>query len=417
MSEFVDSEFVDTVFINVQAGSGGAGAMSFRREAHVPEGGPDGGDGGDGGDVWVQADHNTVSLYAYNDHPHVKATKGTPGAGKKMHGKRGQDKIVLVPEGTIVSHRDGEAIADLVSDGDRVLVAKGGRAGRGNARFLTNRRRAPEFAERGEPGEELWITLEMKLMADAALVGFPNAGKSTLISSVSAAKPKIADYPFTTLTPNLGVVKFDDHEFVMADVPGLIEGASDGKGLGIQFLRHIERARVLVILLDLAPIDEVPPKEQEAKLLKELGKYKPDLLDRPRLVVGNKSDVATFDFDGLKISAVTRSGIEEFLGKLGSLVEQAHHEYQRPESFIVHSPKPEGFKIVREDDGGFRIIGKSIERIVAMSDLTNDDALDYVHQKMVRMGVEKAMRRTGVRQGDVVRIGEMEFEYKEDVGL
>lgn len=408
------SEFVDTVFVNVQAGAGGAGAMSFRREAHVAEGGPDGGDGGKGGDIWIQADHNTVSLYAYRDHPHIKASKGVHGAGKKMHGKRGEDKIVLVPEGTIVSHRDGEVIADLINHGDRVLVANGGRAGRGNARFLTNKRRAPEFAEQGEPGEEFWITLEMKLMADAALVGFPNAGKSTLISSISAAKPKIADYPFTTLTPNLGVVKFDDHEFVVADIPGLIEGASEGKGLGIQFLRHIERARVLVILIDLAPVDEVPPAEQEAKLLKELGEYKPELLDRPRLVVGNKADVATFDFDGLKISAVTRKGIEEFLGKLGSLVDQARLEFAQPESFVVHSPKPEGFKIVREDDGGFRILGKSIERVVAMSDLTNDDALDYVHQKMVRMGVEKAMRRSGVSQGDLVRIGEMEFEYKDE---
>lgn len=408
------SEFVDTVFINVKAGSGGAGAMSFRREAHVAEGGPDGGDGGKGGDIWIQADHNTVSLYAYRDHPHVKASNGVHGAGKKMHGKRGEDKIILVPEGTIVSHRDGETIADLVSHGDRVLVAHGGRAGRGNARFLTNRRRAPGFAEQGEPGEEFWITLEIKLMADAALVGFPNAGKSTLISSISAAKPKIADYPFTTLVPNLGVVKFDDHEFIVADIPGLIEGASEGKGLGFQFLRHIERARVLVLLLDLAPTDGVSPKDQEAKLLKELGEYRPELLERPRLVVGSKADVALHEFDGLKISAVTRSGIEEFLGKLGTLIEEARKNQEEPTSFVVHSPKPEGFKIIREDDGGFRIIGKSIERVVAMSDLTNEDALDYVHQKMVRMGVEKAMRKNGISQGDVVRIGEMEFEYKDE---
>ncbi len=411
------SEFVDTVFMNVQAGAGGAGAMSFRREAHVAEGGPDGGDGGKGGDVWIQADHNTVSLYAYRDHPHVKATKGVHGSGKRMHGKNGEDKIVLVPEGTIVSHRDGEVIADLVSHGDRVLVAHGGRAGRGNARFLTNSRRAPSFAEQGEPGEEMWITLEMKLMADAALVGFPNAGKSTLISSVSAAKPKIADYPFTTLTPHLGVVKFDDHEFVMADIPGLIEGASEGKGLGIQFLRHIERARVLVILLDLAPVDGISPHEQESKLLKELGEYRPELLERPRLVVGSKADVATFDYDGLSVSGVTRKGIEEFLGTLGTLVDEARKNQETPESFVVHTPKPEGFKIVREDDGGFRILGKSIERVVAMSDLTNEDALDYVHQKMVRMGVEKAMRKNGISPGDIVRIGEMEFEFSDGDGL
>ncbi len=402
--------------MNVKAGAGGAGAMSFRREAHVAQGGPDGGDGGKGGDIWIQADHNTVSLYAYRDHPHVKATNGVRGAGKKMHGKQGEDKIVFVPEGTIVSHRDGDVIADLVSHGDRVLVARGGRAGRGNARFLTNRRRAPEFAEQGEPGEEMWITLEMKLMADAALVGFPNAGKSTLISSVSAAKPKIADYPFTTLVPNLGVVKFADHEFVLADIPGLIEGASEGKGLGFQFLRHIERARVLVILVDLAPSDGVSPQEQEAKLLNELQVYRPELLERPRLVVGSKVDIAEYDFDGIRISAVTRTGIEEFLGTLGALVDEARENQEQPESFVVHSPKPEGFTIIREDDGAFRILGKSIERVVAMSDLTNEDALDYVHQKMVRLGVEKAMRKNGVTTGDIVRIGEMEFEYSDDLG-
>jgi len=408
------SDFVDSVSVNLKAGSGGRGAMSFRREAHVAQGGPDGGDGGKGGDIWIQADHNTVSLFAYRDHPHVKATNGVPGAGKKMHGKQGEDKIVLVPEGTIVSQASGETIADLVNHGDRVLVARGGRSGKGNARFLTNSRRAPSFAEQGEPGEEFWINLEMKLMADAALVGFPNAGKSTLISSVSAAKPKIADYPFTTLEPNLGLVKFDDHEFILADIPGLIEGASQGKGLGIQFLKHIERARVLVILIDLAPMDGIEPKEQEAKLLKELGQYRAELLERPRLVVGSKADVAQFEFDGLKISAVTRSGIEQFLGALGQLVDQARQNYVAPESYIVHSPKPEGFKITREDDGAFRIVGRSIERVVAMSDLSNEDALDYVHQKMVRMGVEKAMRKHGVANGDIVRIGEMEFEFEDE---
>lgn len=408
------SDFVDSVSVNLKAGSGGSGSMSFRREAHVAQGGPDGGDGGKGGDIWIQADHNIVSLFTYRDHPHIRATNGSPGAGKKMHGKKGEDKIVLVPEGTIVSHRDGEVIADLVNHGDKVLAAHGGRAGRGNARFLTNSRRAPSFAEQGEPGEDFWISLEIKLMADAALVGFPNAGKSTLISSVSAAKPKIADYPFTTLEPNLGLVKFDDHEFVLADIPGLIEGASEGKGLGMQFLKHIERARVLVILVDLASMDGLDPKTQEAKLLKELGQYQAELLERPRLVVGSKADVAQYDFDGLKISAVTRSGIEEFLGTLGNLVDKAKKDYIAPESYIVHNPKPEGFKITREDDGAFRIIGNSIERVVAMSDLSNEDALDYVHQKMVRMGVEKAMRKHGITHGDVVRIGDMEFEFEDE---
>lgn len=407
-------EFVDTVSLNIKAGTGGNGAMSFRREAHVPEGGPDGGDGGKGGDVWIQADRSVVSLYAYRDHPHVKATNGASGSGKKMHGKNGDDAVVLVPEGTIVSLRDGEVIADLVNHGDRIVAAIGGQGGRGNARFLSNRRRAPGFAEKGEPGQEFWITLDLKLMADAALIGFPNAGKSTLISSVSAAKPKIADYPFTTLVPNLGVVKFKDHEFVLADIPGLIEGASEGKGLGIQFLRHIERARVLVLLLDLAPIEDISPQEQERKLLLELEQYKPELLDRPRLVVGSKADVAQMDFDGLTVSAVTRFGIDNFLGTLGALVDRARDEYQVPESFVVHRPKPQGFSVIREDDGGFRITGTTIERVVSMTDLDNEDALDYIRQKMVRMGVEKEMKKKGVVHGDLVRIGDMEFEFYDD---
>ncbi|MFN8016093.1 MAG: GTPase ObgE [Acidimicrobiia bacterium] len=408
------SEFVDSVYINVKAGSGGNGAMSFRREAHVPQGGPDGGDGGKGGSIWIQADRNIVSLYAYRDHPHIKASNGTHGAGKKMHGKKGEDKVVRVPEGTIVSYKDGEIIADLVNDGDKVLVALGGRSGRGNARFLSNQRRAPSFAEKGEPGEEFWISLEVRLMADAALVGFPNAGKSTLISSISSVKAKIADYPFTTLVPNLGVVRLDEHEFVLADIPGLIEGASQGKGLGFQFLKHIERAMVLVILVDLAPSDDISPKEQEEKLIYELGQYNPELLERPRMVVGSKADVATQDFDGIKISAVTRTGLDEFVGQLGSMVNKAKAENEQSESYIVHMPAPSGFSISREDDGSYRISGKTIERVVAMTDITNEDALDYVHQKMNRMGVEKAMKKFGILDGDIVHIGELEFEYKDE---
>lgn len=407
------SEFVDKVSINVKAGNGGSGAMSFRREAHVPEGGPDGGDGGKGGDIWIQADRGTVSLYAYRDHPHVKATSGSHGQGKKMHGKKGEDYTVLVPEGTIVSFKDGEVMADLVHHGDRVLAAKGGVPGKGNARFLSNKRRAPSFSEKGEPGEEHWLDLELKIMADAALVGFPNSGKSTLISSVSKAKSKIADYPFTTLEPHLGVVKHGEYEFVLADVPGLIEGASQGKGLGFQFLRHIERARVLVVLLDLAPTDGVSPDEQESKLLHELEQYKPELLNRLRLVVGSKADVAQFDYNGTTISAVTRDGIDEFLNKLGALVEEARNMEVTSDSYVVHTPTLKGFQISREDDGAYRIYGKSVERLVAMADLNNDEALVYIHQKFVRMGVEKAMKKNGVQEGDIVRIGDFEFEYSE----
>src|SRR5436305_613848 len=280
------SGFVDEAQLHAKAGDGGAGAISFRREAHVAKGGPDGGDGGDGGHVWLVADHNTASLLGFRDHPHRRAESGTHGSGKGRHGSRGSDTEVKVPAGTVVRDLEGTVVADLVHEGDRWLAARGGQGGRGNARFLSNRRRAPGFAEQGEVGEEQWLRLELRLIADVALVGFPNAGKSTLISAISAAKPKIADYPFTTLVPNLGVVRTDDSEFVVADIPGLIEGASEGRGLGHQFLRHVERARVLVLLLDLAPVAGPTPVEQEAVLLGELGRYLPELLDRPRVVVG-----------------------------------------------------------------------------------------------------------------------------------
>src|SRR3989449_1579095 len=253
------AQFVDESQLNVRGGDGGAGAISFRREAHVPKGGPDGGDGGTGGNVIVRADRNVASLLAFRDHPHRRAGSGTHGSGKRRHGAAGEDLIVRVPEGTVVKSRAGEILADLVSHGDSYVAVRGGRGGRGNARFLSNARRAPSFAEQGEYGEEEWLRLEVKLMADAALVGFPNAGESTAISSVRAARPKIADYPFTTLEPHLGVVRSHGREFVLADIPGLVEGAAEGRGLGHRFLRHIERARVLVLLLDLARLDGDDP--------------------------------------------------------------------------------------------------------------------------------------------------------------
>src|SRR6202046_3153616 len=284
------SGFVDEAQLHVKAGDGGAGVVSFRREAHVARGGPDGGDGGSGGSIWLVADRNAASLYGFRDHPHRRAGNGTHGMGKGRHGKAGSDLEVPVPEGTVVRDPAGEVIADLISEGDRWLAARGGQGGRGNARFLSNRRRAPSFAEQAERGEERWLDLELKLMADVALVGFPNAGKSTLISRISAAKPKIADYPFTTLEPHLGVVRFDEHEFVVADIPGLIEGASEGRGLGHRFLRHIERARALVVLLDLASVDGRDPHEQERILLEELSRYRPELAETPRGRVGSKND-------------------------------------------------------------------------------------------------------------------------------
>ncbi|MFZ4585235.1 MAG: GTPase ObgE [Acidimicrobiia bacterium] len=406
------SQFVDAVQVNVRGGDGGAGCVSFRREAHVPKGGPDGGDGGNGGDIWFRADHNVSSLLAFRDHPHRRAKNGTHGQGKKKHGAGADDLIVTVPVGTVVKDRDGAVLADLAEHGASYLAARGGQGGRGNARFLSNARRAPSFAEQGEYGEERWLNLELKLLADAALVGFPNAGKSTLISAVSASKPKIANYPFTTLEPNLGVVKFQDHEFVLADIPGLIEGAAEGRGLGHQFLRHVERARVLVVLIDLAS-HERTPDEQLSVLLDELGRYEPELLDRPRLIVGAKDDIADYPFDGMTVCAVTRAGLDEFLGALGTMVDEARAAEPVSEGFVVHRPQEEGFNIVRDDDGAFRVTGRAAERVVAMSDLTNEEALDFMHLRFRKMGVERALERSGARDGDIVRIAEFEFEYEE----
>ena len=407
--------FVDTAQCNVKGGDGGAGCVSFRREAHVPKGGPDGGDGGRGGDIWLRASRNVASLLAFRDHPHRKAPSGTHGKGQKLHGKKGGDLVVEVPEGTVVRDLDGKLLADLLHHGDTWLAAHGGQGGRGNARFLSNARRAPSFAEQGEYGEEQWLALELKLLADAALVGFPNVGKSTLISVVSAAKPKIADYPFTTLEPNLGVVRWQDHEFVLADIPGLIEGAAEGRGLGHQFLRHIERARVLVILCDLAPIDGCPPAEQERILLDELGRYRPELLERPRLVVGSRADVATpgIEFDGLRIASVTGAGLDEFRGRLATLIEDARAAEGESEPYIVFRPEEQGFSVVREGPKEWRVKGRPAERAVALADLTNVEAMAYVQQKLQRMGVEKALARAGATDGDTVYIGDHQLVYEE----
>jgi GTP-binding protein len=379
------SGFVDVAQCNLKGGDGGAGCVAFRRESHVPRGGPDGGDGGRGGDVWLRASRNVASLLAFRDHPHRKATSGTHGSGKKQHGVGGHDLVVDVPEGTVVYGPDGSLLADLVRHGDRWLAARGGQGGRGNARFLSNARRAPSFAEQGEYGEERWLRLELKLLADAALVGFPNAGKSTLISALSAAKPKIADYPFTTLEPHLGVVRWRDHEFVLADMPGLIEGAAEGRGLGHQFLRHIERARVLVVLCDLAPADGRHPDEQARVLLDELQRYRPDLLDRPRVIVGSKADVAIEDFattgfGGLAISAVTRTGLDEFVGQVAKLVDEARAAEGEPEPFVVLRPAEQGYSVVREGTHEWRVRGRPAERAVALADVTTPDAIAYVQQ-------------------------------------
>ncbi len=409
------SGFVDVAQCNVKGGDGGAGCVAFRREAHVPRGGPDGGDGGRGGEVWLRANRNVASLLAFRDHPHRKAGSGTHGSGKKQHGVGGADLVVDVPEGTVVYGPDNELLADLVRHGDRWLAARGGQGGRGNARFLSNARRAPSFAEQGEYGEDRWLRLELKLLADAALIGFPNAGKSTLISAVSAAKPKIADYPFTTLEPHLGVVRWRDREFVLADMPGLIEGAAEGRGLGHQFLRHIERARVLVVLCDLAPIDGRGPDEQARVLLDELRRYRPDLLDRPRVVVGSKADVATEPFDGLTVSAVTRAGLDELVSRIALLVDEARGAEGEPEPFVVLRPAEQGFSVVREGTHAWRVKGRPAERAVALADVTTADAIAYVQQRLRKMGVERALARAGARDGDVVRIGAVELTYEEAI--
>ncbi len=422
------SNFVDECNLCLRAGDGGAGCVSFRREAHVPEGGPDGGDGGDGGSVWLEADRNVASLLGFRDHPHRIADSGTHGQGQKRHGKRGQDLIVKVPEGTVVrDHETGEVLIDLVNHGDRWLGVDGGQGGRGNARFLSNRRRAPAFAEQGEHRYDQWFRLELKLMADVALVGFPSAGKSTLISTVSRAKPKIADYPFTTLEPNLGVVRLDEGrgqdavEFVMADLPGLIEGASEGHGLGHRFLRHIERARVLVYLLDLASVDGASPARQLEVLRSELEAYRPELLDRPAVVVGSKADVLVPEDWGdeadveLAVSAATGAGLKPLLWRLAELVAGARETEPTRDGFVIHRPEPVGVGITREDDGSWRVLGRDAERAVALSDLTDIGALDYAQNRLRKLGVDKALRRAGVRQGDEVRIGAFAFEYEEDL--
>jgi GTP-binding protein len=386
----------------------------------VAKGGPDGGDGGSGGDVWLVADHNVASLLAFRDQPFRRADNGTHGQGKRRHGASGSDTMVPVPEGTMVLDRDGTVLADLVAAGDRYLAAEGGRGGRGNARFLSNRRRAPAFAEQGEVGEERWLRLELKLLADVALVGLPNVGKSTLISRISAAKPKVADYPFTTLEPHLGVVRMDDgYEYVVADIPGLIEGASEGRGLGHRFLRHIERARALCVLLDLASASELDPAAQFEVLLTELEAYQPDLLARERVVVGSRADLMDdgggndgVDLD-LRVSAVTGAGVAALKGRLAVAVRAARAALPEPTQFVVHRPVRAGYEVVREGRG-WVVEGREATRAVGLSDLTRADALEEAHRRLHRLGIDKALARAGARPGDQVRIGSLVFEYQDD---
>jgi len=408
--------FVDEAQLNVRGGDGGAGCVSMRREGPVAFGGPNGGDGGKGGDVWIVADRNVASLVAFKDYPHRRASNGVHGQGKDMHGRKGEDLLIHVPEGTVAKDLyTGEVLADLLHHGDRWLAVRGGRGGRGNAKFLSNSRRAPMFAEQGEEGEERWLKLELKLMADVALVGFPNAGKSTFISRISAAKPKIANYPFTTLEPHLGVVRLDDEtEFVVADIPGLIEGASEGRGLGHQFLRHIERARALCILVDLVNVEGVSPDEQERVLLRELGAYRPELLERPRVVVGTKADATIAELDGwtgLRMSSATGEGVREVLYRLADLVREARQEEPERDGFVIIRPEPTGFALERIDEHEFRLSGREVERVVALNDVTNPEALAYIDARLKKLGVGRALQRAGAVEGDVVNIAGFSFDY------
>jgi GTP-binding protein len=418
------SSFVDQAQLHARAGDGGAGAVSWRREAHVDRGGPDGGDGGHGGDVWLVASENESSLLGFRDHPFRRATDGVHGSGSKRHGARGKDLVVSVPVGTVVRDKTGAVVCDLDVAGARSMVAEGGQGGRGNARFLSNRRRAPAFAEQAEKGQEFWLDMELKLMADVALVGFPNAGKSTLIATVSAAKPKIADYPFTTLEPHLGVVRVggvrDGTDFVMADIPGLVEGAAEGKGLGHQFLRHIERARVLVVLLDLGAPDAggVTPAEQRRVLLAELGSYRPDLLDRPRIVVGSKADLGADDEHvcDMVLSVATSAGVSELVERLAPLVQEVRAEADVVASseIVVHRPAPEGVAVERAGTGTWVVHGRAAERAVALSDLNDEGAQAEVVRRLRRLGVDRALARAGARDGDEVTVGAMTFTWGDE---
>ena len=416
------ASFVDQVTIHVRGGSGGAGVASFKRQKGKPRGKPIGGSGGGGGSVIVEANASMSTLLRYARKPHWKAPSGTHGEGELRHGKVGEDLTLNVPLGTLVRAVDGTLLADLVEPGQSVTIARGGRAGRGNASLVTRNRKAPTFAEQGEYGEEASVVLEMKLIADAALIGYPNAGKSTLISRVSEAKPKIADYPFTTLVPNLGVVAVGEHEFVMADIPGLVEGAAEGKGLGHEFLRHVERARVLVILLDPTPLQTESPQQQYEVLVGELAKHSPELAARRRVVALNKVDAAddvevftewadTADVELLPISGVTGEGVAALLFTIAEEIE--HHVRETPDraGFVLHRPVPAAFAVARQGEE-WVVSGKAAERAVNLDDLTVAEAADFAAKRLSRIGVDSALAEAGAVAGDDVRIGDVVFTYQ-----
>ncbi len=412
--------FVDRVRVALRAGDGGAGVAAFVRRKGQPKGKPNGGNGGKGGDVILRVDTSVATLLRYQRNPHHAAEKGTHGQGDMRHGKAGEDLVLSVPAGTVVFDEGAVMIADLVEPDQQVVAVRGGRGGRGNAAFVTPAKRAPAIAEQGEFGREEWFTLEIKLLADAALIGFPNAGKSTFISKVSAAKPKIADYPFTTLEPNLGVVTMGDREFVLADIPGLIEGAAEGKGLGHEFLRHIERARVLAVLLDPSPTQEHSPERQLEILSKEIANYSPELAARPRVNLLSKSDLGDFaDLAGrlgaILVSAMTGEGLNTALHAIADLIDEAERVAPERKGFVLHRPLGPTFEILREG-AAWRVEGIAAQRAVGFADLTMPEAADMAARRLARLGVDDALIAAGAVPGDEVRIGDLSFEFVPDLG-
>jgi GTP-binding protein len=426
--------FVDRVVLHLQAGDGGHGCVSVRREKFKPLGGPDGGNGGHGGSITLEVDPQQHTLLDFHFHPHIKGTNGGGGAGANRDGANGKDLVVQVPDGTVVQTLDGEVLADLIGAGTRFEVARGGRGGRGNASLANTRRKVPGFAELGEPGDNLDVVLELKSVADVGLVGFPSAGKSSLISVMSAAKPKIADYPFTTLVPNLGVVQAGEQTYTVADVPGLIPGAATGKGLGMRFLRHIERTSVLVHVLDAAaPEIERDPLADLDAIEAELEAYG-GLEDRPRLVVLNKIDIPdgrdlaemvrpdleARGYRVFEVSAVTREGLKELVYALAATV--VEHRLARPApepTRVVVRPRAvdeSGFTIEQDEDGVFVVRGAKVERWIRQTNFDNDEAVGYLADRLERLGVEADLVKKGAQPGDPVRIADREFDWQPNGG-
>ncbi len=428
--------FVDHVKIYVKGGDGGDGMVAFRREKFVPYGGPAGGDGGNGADVVFEVDEGLRTLMDFRYQRHFKAPRGEHGMSKNKHGKNAEDMIVKVPPGTVITDgEDGPVLADLVEHGQQAIIARGGRGGRGNSRFASSKNPAPELSEKGEPGIEREIILELKVLADVGLVGFPSVGKSTLLSVVSSAKPKIGNYHFTTLAPNLGMVETKDgRSFAMADLPGLIEGAHEGVGLGHQFLRHIERTRVIVHVIDMSGMEGRDPYEDYQIINEELEQYNLRLTERPQIIVANKMDMPDAE-ENLKqfkeqleedakvfpISAITRRGLEDLLFAVAELLEvtpefalaDLEDEEENTVLYKHESDDEANFVITRDDDGAYVLSGSSIERLFKMTDFSYDQSIRRFARQMRGMGVDDALRERGAENGDIVRILNFEFEFIE----